>query len=172
MKHPWAAFGPPTVVLQEPTGANVAGVPATPVLYDDECRFCRTVLALLLAWDRERRLRPVALQSEEAERLLPGVDRADRLKSMHVVPVAAAPASGGAAFSPLFGELPGGGALARLASRFPQAAEAGYAAVADNRGRLSKLVPRAVSDRADALVRRREREETLARPGVPEPDGP
>ena len=138
-------------------------MPTTPVLYDAECRFCRAVLALLLAWDRQRRLRPVALQSEEAERLLPGVGRAERLKAMHVVPLANVPASGGAAFSPLFRELPGAAPLASLASRFPRAAEAGYAAVADNRGRLSKLVPRVLSERADALVKLREQEEDAAR---------
>ena len=125
------------------------------MLYDDECRFCRAVLAVLLAWDRQRRLRPVALQSEEAERLLPGIDRESRLGSMHVVSRAGGPASGGAALAPLLGQLPAGAALGSLAARFPKAAARGYGAVADNRGRLSKLVPMALSARADALVARR-----------------
>ena len=127
------------------------------MLYDDECRFCRAVLAVLLAWDRRHQLRPVALQSEEAERLLPDLDPATRLESMHVVPGAGPPAAGGAALSPLLRELPGGGALGTLAASFPRASAAAYRTVADNRGRLSKLVPMALSKRADALVAERSR---------------
>ena len=40
------------------------------LLYDEDCGFCRWSLAKILAWDREGRIRPVPLQSEEADRLL------------------------------------------------------------------------------------------------------
>ena len=127
----------------------------TRVLYDDDCGFCRASLALLLAWDRARRLQPVPLQSEEAEKLLPGLGAEERMASMHAAPPDGPPASGGAALPALLRELPGGAPLAAVAARFPRAAEAGYASVAGNRSVLSKLVPAAVSRRADELVRKR-----------------
>ena len=131
------------------------GVSPTTVLYDDDCGFCRASLALLLAWDRNGRLRPVPLQSEEAERLLPGLGEDERMASMHAAPADGPPASGGAALPVLLREVPGGAPLAAVAARFPRAAELGYGAVAGNRSTLSKLVPAAVSRRADELVRRR-----------------
>jgi predicted DCC family thiol-disulfide oxidoreductase YuxK len=130
-------------------------VPRTTVLYDGDCRFCRASLALLLAWDRRGRLRPVPLQSEEAEQLLPRLGPDERMASMHAAPENGSPASGGAALPTLLREVPGGAPLAAVAARFPRAAERGYAAVAGNRSVLSKLVPAAVSRRADELVRKR-----------------
>ena len=127
----------------------------TPVLYDADCRFCRATLALLLAWDRRGRLRPVALQSEEAGRLLPDLSPDARMASMHAVLGEGHAVSGGAALSPLLRELPGGSPLATIAARFPRAAQVVYTGVAENRSLLSKLVPRAASRKADALVTRR-----------------
>lgn len=130
-------------------------VASTTVLYDADCRFCRVSMALLLAWDRDRRLQPVPLQSAEAARLLPDLGPEGRMASMHAVPAGGPPASGGEAFAPLLRQLPGGAPLAPLAERFPRAAEIAYAGVADNRTFLSKLVPETVSRRADALLSRR-----------------
>ncbi|MBA3306224.1 MAG: DUF393 domain-containing protein [Thermoleophilaceae bacterium] len=127
----------------------------TPILYDADCRFCRSSLALILAWDRRHAFRPVAIQSDEGAALLPGRTEAERLASAHLAPAGAAPLSGGAAAGPVLRELPGGAALAALADRLPGATERGYGWVAANRGPLSRLVPRAVSKRADALVRER-----------------
>lgn len=129
-----------------------------PVLYDDECRFCRAALAALLLWDRERRLRPVAIQSEEGARLLAEVPEDERLVSAHtVIGGEAGVLSGGAAAGPVLRLLPAGGALADVAERMPRATDRGYRWVADNRSRLSRLVPGALKDRADALVRERSR---------------
>ena len=49
--------------------------PRMPVtlLYDRDCGFCRWCLGKVLTWDRRRSIRPVAIQSEEADRLLTGV---------------------------------------------------------------------------------------------------
>ena len=55
------------------------------VLYDGDCGFCRSSLALILAWDRHRRLRPVALQDPESDRLLPGLSPQERMASWHLV---------------------------------------------------------------------------------------
>ena len=130
-------------------------VPPPRVLYDDDCRFCRASLALLLKWDRNRRLRPVPLQSAEAEDLLPGLDGEERMASMHAAPADGPAAAGGAALPVLLREVPGGRPLAAVAARFPGIAKAGYAGVAGNRTLRSKLVPQAISRRADELVRER-----------------
>jgi predicted DCC family thiol-disulfide oxidoreductase YuxK len=127
-----------------------------PILYDDDCRFCRATLGLLLAWDRSRRLRPVAIQSEEGSRLLAQVPEEEWLESAHaVMPGTQGVVSGGAAAGPVLRLLPAGAPLARLADRVPGAADRGYRWVAENRGPLSRLVPVALKDRADALVRER-----------------
>jgi len=60
-------------------------VAAWPVLYDEDCGFCKWSLNKVLAWDRRRRLRPVAIQSDEGQRLLAAVPEAERLDSAHLV---------------------------------------------------------------------------------------
>lgn len=129
-----------------------------PILYDDECRFCRAALAALLLWDRDRRLRPVVIQSEEGARLLAEIPEHERLISAHaVIGGDTGLLSGGAAAGPVLRLLPAGAPLADLADRAPRATDRGYRWVADNRSRLSRLVPGALKDRADALVRERSR---------------
>ncbi len=55
------------------------------ILFDNDCGFCRWSLSKILAWDRHRRLRPVALQSPEADDLLEGMDPEPKLASWHIV---------------------------------------------------------------------------------------
>src|ERR671914_515493 len=87
--------------------ANVSGVGRTLLLYDADCGFCRVCVALVLAWDRRRRLRPVALQSEEAEGLLAQMPEEERMASWHLARPDGEVQSAGAAFPPLLRELPG-----------------------------------------------------------------
>ena len=42
-------------------------MPSTTLIYDSDCGFCRWLLAKVLAWDRRGALRPVALETEEAD---------------------------------------------------------------------------------------------------------
>lgn len=127
-----------------------------PILYDDECRSCRAALGLLLIWDREDRLRPVAIQGEEGGRLLAEIPEDERLESAHaVLPGGSGLVSGDAAAGPVLRLLPAGAPLGRLADRVPGATDRGYRWIAQNRGRLSRLVPKALKDRAHALVRER-----------------
>jgi predicted DCC family thiol-disulfide oxidoreductase YuxK len=63
----------------------------------------------------------------------------------------------GAAFSPLFRLLPGGAPLARLADRFPGAAERGYRWVADHRTAFGRPLPGAVQRWADRVISESER---------------
>jgi len=122
-----------------------------PLLYDRDCGVCRTLLGAVLLWDRHGRLRPLALQSPEADALLGGMTHERQMDSWHL----AGPdgvRSAGDAFPALFELLPGGTPLAVLARRAPGASERAYRLVADNRSKLSKLVPVALRDRADALI--------------------
>jgi predicted DCC family thiol-disulfide oxidoreductase YuxK len=121
-----------------------------PLLYDPDCGFCRVCMALVLSWDRERKLRPVALTDPEAERLLAGMPEDERMASWHLVELDVS--SGGAAFSPLFRLLPGGAPLARLADRFPEGAKRGYRFVADRRSAFGKPLPAATKRWADRVI--------------------
>ena len=136
------------------------------ILYDPDCGFCRMCVAVVLRWDRGRRLRPVALNSSEADALLAGMPEPERMASWHLAEpnwqrnVADNATnldhltvfSAGAAFSPLFRLLPGGAPLARLTERFPHAAERGYRWVADHRSAFSRPLPAASERWADRVI--------------------
>lgn len=125
------------------------------LLYDSDCSFCRATMGLLLTWDRQGRLRPVALQSEEGVRLLPELNAEQRLEAVLAIPDSGIAHTAGAAAPVVLRELPGGAPLAALAERLSGATERGYALVADNRSKLSRLVPAGLVRRADALIARR-----------------
>jgi predicted DCC family thiol-disulfide oxidoreductase YuxK len=125
------------------------------VLYDAECGFCRWALAKLLAWDRGRRLRPVAINSTEGGRLLSTLNDAQRVSSWHLIGTDGRRHSAGAATSPLLRQLPRGARLAGLVDRFPRATERCYAWVARHRGHLGRLIPTGAKRRADARIRQR-----------------
>ena len=107
------------------------------ILYDPDCGFCRVCVAVLLRWDRNRQLRPV-----------PG----EELDSWQLVLPDGTVVSAGAAFSPLFRLLPGGGPLARLTDRFPGASEAAYRFVADHRTAFGRPLPAAAKRWADRVI--------------------
>jgi predicted DCC family thiol-disulfide oxidoreductase YuxK len=112
-------------------------------VYDPDCGFCRVCVAVILRWDRERRLRPV-----------PG----EELDSWQLMPPSGSVVSAGAAFSPLFRLLPGGAPLARLTDRFPGPAERGYRFVADRRSFFGTLMPASVKRWADRVISESERD--------------
>jgi predicted DCC family thiol-disulfide oxidoreductase YuxK len=126
-----------------------------PLLYDSDCGFCRVSIALVLTWDRRRRLEPLALQSEEAGELLAPMPEQERMASWHLVLPDGSVRSAGAAFPPLLRELPGGAVLAALAERFPDGAERGYRLVARHRATLGRALPESVRRWADATIERR-----------------
>jgi predicted DCC family thiol-disulfide oxidoreductase YuxK len=126
------------------------------LFYDSDCGFCRWCLGKVLAWDRRRSLRPVAIQSEEADRLLAGMPEEQRLASWHLVDPDGTVRSAGAAFPGLFRLLPGGGPLAALSSRAPRATDRAYRWVAGNRSRWGKLVTDGAKRRADRRIAERQ----------------
>src|SRR5258708_6038411 len=78
------------------------------LLYDAECGFCKWSLSLVLMLDRRRRLRPLALQSAEADQLLADLIAPQRDASWHLVSPDGRRWSAGAAAPPLLRLLPGG----------------------------------------------------------------
>ena len=129
--------------------------PAVTVLYDHDCGFCRWSIGRLLAWDRARRLRPVAIQSAEGQRLLADLTPAERLATAHAVDAAGRRTSGGDAMAPIAAVLPVGAPLAALGRRAPALARAGYRAVAGQRSLLGRLISDAAKARADQRIARR-----------------
>ena len=122
------------------------------LIYDSDCGFCRWCLGKVLAWDRRRAVRPVALGTEEATRLLGDMPAAERYSSWHLVEEGGAVRSAGAGFEPLLRLLPGGSPLAALSGRFPSATERAYRTVSGNRGIFGKLVTDGAKRRADARI--------------------
>ena len=129
--------------------------PAVTVLYDRDCGFCRWSVGRLLAWDRAGRLRPVAIQSPEGQRLLGDLTPEQRLASAHAVDAGGRRTSGGDAMAPIAAVLPGGATLAALGRRAPAVARAGYRAVAGRRSVLGRLISDAARARADERIARR-----------------
>ena len=130
---------------------------AATVLYDGDCGVCRFMLSGLLAWDRAARLRPVALQTPEAERLLAGMPEELRLASWHLVFPDGRVYSAGDAVPQLARLLPRGAPVAALAAALQPLVNRGYEITARNRGRIGRLVPARAKERASRAIERRER---------------
>jgi predicted DCC family thiol-disulfide oxidoreductase YuxK len=126
------------------------------VLYDRDCSFCRWSLAQLLALDRSGRLRPVALGTEEADRLLADLTPEQREASWHLVSPEGARWSAGAAAPPFLRLLPRGQLPAALLERTPRLTERAYGWVAEHRSALGRLIPQAAKRRADDRIARAE----------------
>lgn len=124
----------------------------TALLYDPDCGFCRVCVAAVVSWDRSGRLRPVALTSGEAERLLAPMPTDERMASWHLVGPDGRIRSAGAAFPDLLALLPAGRPLARLAARFPGGSERLYRLVAENRSALGRPFPEAAKRWADRVI--------------------
>jgi predicted DCC family thiol-disulfide oxidoreductase YuxK len=110
------------------------------LLFDEDCGFCRWSLDKILAWDRAKRVRPVAIQSEEGSRLLTPIDPDARLDSWHLVRHDGKLFSAGAAAEPLARMLPGGRPLAAVLAAFPRVTERAYGFVARHRSGLARLL--------------------------------
>jgi predicted DCC family thiol-disulfide oxidoreductase YuxK len=114
--------------------------PVATVLYDEDCGFCRWSMAKLLAWDRRGALRPVPLQAEEADRLLPDMSREAKMGSWHLIAPDGRLHSGGAAAAPILRLLPGGRPLASVAAIMPRTTDRLYRFMARHRDRLGRML--------------------------------
>lgn len=109
------------------------------VLYDVDCGFCKLTTRGVLRLDRDERLRPVAIQSEEGQRLLVEVPEHERLETAHLVTPGGTVLSGGAAAETLARLLPGGTVPARLFQRYPERTDRAYRWVARHRSAFGRL---------------------------------
>jgi predicted DCC family thiol-disulfide oxidoreductase YuxK len=130
-------------------------MPSATLLYDSDCGFCRWSLGKVLAWDRRGRIRPVSLQSQEAEELLAGMPEEERMASWHLVAPDGEVHSAGAGIAPLLRLLPGGGPFAGVTDRLPRTMERAYRWGAGNRSRWGKLVTDGAKRRADRRIAER-----------------
>jgi predicted DCC family thiol-disulfide oxidoreductase YuxK len=120
------------------------------VLYDGDCGFCRWMVAWALERDRYRVMEVAPIQSPTGERLLAGLEPAERLRTVHVVRDDGRRTSGGAAAREVLEVT--ARPLARLAAFSPRATDLVYRLVAGQRSRLSRLVPRRAKLRADRML--------------------
>lgn len=109
------------------------------LLYDSDCGFCKWSVELILRADRDERLRPVAIQDEEGQRLLAAIPESRRLESWHLLSPGGSVVSAGTAAAPLARLLPGGRLPARLFERFPGATERVYRWVARHRSGFGRI---------------------------------
>ena len=109
------------------------------VLYDDDCGFCKLCVRGLLRLDRDERLRAVAIQSEEGQRLLTEVPEELRLESAYLVTPGGTVLSGGEAAEPVARLLPAGGLPAAVFARYPGQTDSAYRWVARHRGAFGRL---------------------------------
>lgn len=127
------------------------------VLYDSECGFCKSSLALLLKLDRAHRLRPLALQTHAADELLSDLTPEQRSASWHLVSPVGERWSAGLALAPVLRLLgPMGRATAAVLDQTPGLAVRGYDWVAGNRGTLGRFIPSGAKRRATRTIARRE----------------
>jgi predicted DCC family thiol-disulfide oxidoreductase YuxK len=142
-------------MARDPTPGEQSTTGDWTVIYDGDCGVCKTLLAMLLRADRNRRLTPLALGTPAADALLHDLTPEQRNASWHLIDPDGHRESAGAAIPPLLALLPGGAAPGQALSRFPGPTERAYRAVADNRSTIGRWVPSGVKRRATAAVRRR-----------------
>ena len=122
------------------------------VFYDEECGYCRWSVAQLLRFDRDQRLRLIAIQSPEGERLLADVAPELRLASAHLIDGDGQLFSGGDAAAPIAAALPSLAPAAPLLRRLSRPVNASYKLVAANREQFGRLVGSSARERADLAI--------------------
>ena len=122
------------------------------VFYDEECGYCRWSVAQLLRFDRDQRLRLIAIQSPEGERLLASVAPELRLASAHLIDGDGQLFSGGDAAAPIAAALPRLAPTAPLLDRLSRPVNASYNLIAANHERIGRLVGVSSRERADRAI--------------------
>ena len=114
------------------------------LFYDAGCPGCRLFARIVLAADRERRIRTAPLDSPEADRVLGWMPRKRRFGSFHLV-VGGRVASAGPGMGPLLEQASLLRPLGRLVRRSPvagRAAATAYRFAARHRGKVARFLPR------------------------------
>ena len=113
------------------------------LFYDAGCPGCRLFARIILAADRERRIRTAPLDSPEADRVLGGMPRERRYGSYHLV-AGDRVASGGPGMGPLLEQaslLRPVGRLVRRSGAARAVAAGVYRFAARYRGKIAQLLP-------------------------------
>ncbi len=126
------------------------------VIYDADCGFCRWSLALLLRADRDHRLRPLALGTPEADRLLAGMPRDEQFASWHLVDPSRRVTSAGAGLPVVLRLMPGGQLPAGMLALIPGLTERGYRWIAGHRTTFGPRIPDGAKRRASERIAARE----------------
>jgi predicted DCC family thiol-disulfide oxidoreductase YuxK len=129
----------PTDTSGDPTPQPSAFPERWILIYDADCGFCRWSLRRVLALDRARRLRPVALGTPEADGQLADLTPAVRAASWHLVSPDGVRTSAGEAAPPLLRLLRGGRILAAVLERMPGVTDRAYRWVAEHRSWLGRF---------------------------------
>jgi predicted DCC family thiol-disulfide oxidoreductase YuxK len=124
------------------------------VLYDGNCGFCKWMLAGLLRFDPDRKLRPLALGTPEADELLSELTPDQRNASWHLVSPDGVRRSAGDAAPALFDLLRGGSVPAKLLAAGQPVTNRAYNWVATHRVQLSRFVPSGAKRGAGEKIRR------------------
>lgn len=127
------------------------------VFYDGECGFCKFCVALLLRWDRARRLYPMPIQDPEAQALLAVVPEHERLLSAHVRTASGQVLSGADAAPALLRERPGGRPPALLATWTMPAVRLFYRLLTWARPAIGSILPATWREWATGLIAERRR---------------
>ena len=109
-------------------------------------------MAQLLRFDRDRRLRLIAIQSQQGEHLLAAIPPELRLASAHLIDSDGRLYSGGEAAAPIAAALPSLARSAPLLRRLARPVNAGYNLVAVNREKFGRLVGSSSRERADRSI--------------------
>jgi predicted DCC family thiol-disulfide oxidoreductase YuxK len=131
------------------------------VLYDGACGFCKVCVALLLRWDRSRRLDPIAIQDPEGQRLLAPIPEAERLRSAHAITAGGEILSGAEGAPALLRQLPAGRPLAALLAIAMPLTKLAYRFVTAARPAIGSILPAAWCRWATGLIAERRRGTTL-----------
>jgi predicted DCC family thiol-disulfide oxidoreductase YuxK len=134
---------------------------AATVLYDVDCGFCRWSLAKLLAWDRRRTLRPVAIQDGAGETLLAAMPEERRLASWHLAFPDGRLYSAAPALVEVLALLPGGRPLSAVARRLEPLADRAYDLVARRRAVPGRVLSAGAVRRATDRIRARSAADSL-----------
>jgi predicted DCC family thiol-disulfide oxidoreductase YuxK len=124
------------------------------VIYDGDCGLCKWLLAGLLRFDPDRRLRPLPLGTPEADELLSDLTPEQRNASWHLVAPDGERESAGQAAPALFELLHRGRPVAKGLSAVQPLTNRAYEWVATHRVGLSRFVPSRFKEGADEKVRR------------------
>ncbi|MDX6609419.1 MAG: DCC1-like thiol-disulfide oxidoreductase [Solirubrobacterales bacterium] len=127
------------------------------VLYDGACGFCKVCVALLLRWDRSRRLYPLAIQDPEGQRLLAPIPEPERLRSAHVITAGGEILSGAEGAPALLRQLPAGRPLAALLAIAMPLTKLTYRLVTAARPAIGSILPAAWCRWATGLIAERRR---------------